>query len=72
MIERWKGKNSKRGFGLSVFCLFFGSLLQRDMCGGKSFLSFTSPQSDTRGRQRLVEGEGGFASVPEEQTCVFF
>jgi len=40
--------------------------------GGRGFPSFTSPQSDTRDRQRLMEGEGGFASVPEEQTCVFF
>ena len=30
------------------------------MCvGGKGFLSFTSPQSDTRDRQRLMEGGEG-------------
>ena len=34
-------------------------------------LLFTSPQSDARDRQRLMEGEGGFFSLPEKQTCVF-
>ena len=48
-------------------------LFRNVMClGGKGFLSFTSPQSDRRDRQRLMEEEGRFASVPEEQTCVFF
>lgn len=60
---------------LSVCLLpFLVYLLQRNvMClGGWGFFSSTSPQSDIRNRQRLMEGEGRLASVPEEQTCVFF
>lgn len=41
------------------------------MCvGGEGLLLLNSPQSHMLDRRRLMEGEGGFASVPEEQTCV--
>ena len=71
-MEREGLKVGKEVLAFRSFDLF-GSLLQCDMWGGgRHFPSFTSPQSNTRDRQRLMEGEGGFASVPEEQTCVFF
>ena len=43
-----------------------------DVSGGTRFSFFPSPQSDMRNRQKLTEGEGSLASVPEEQACIFF
>ena len=67
-MEREGLKGREEVLASRSFALFL-VLFCNVMClGERSFLSFTSPQLD----KRLMEGEGAFASVPEEQTCVFF